>query len=470
MKRIISTAITLSLLLTMLSQPAWATQEQSETVIQEEIINLDLNTAPDNDELFDQYVEQSIFEMSSISLFTAPLVGDNLSDTDKYVYNELKKKIEVIAANGGSTDTFEIDLSDKGVTYTIKSTSEGYVIDTISGLNISNIISALLTDCSYELYWFDKTFHYYSISGMSSGTSQYTATSITFMLPVVADYQGDSIFTVSNDKITLALSAKETADSVIETARNKSTTYEQLLYCFDYIKENAVYGTPGTYGNTYQMISVFDGRSDTNPVCEGYSKAFKYLCDGIGVDCYLVSGTLGAPHMWNIVTLDDVNYLVDVTNCDDNTVGNPDKLFLKGYSSKQDTSYKFSFKSTSSITTVTFTYDAETIAMFDGTGILDISPSDYVIPELTTSITISENDSNYDTINAQVYCTEEGNTLYCAAYNANGILLEAMIQNLSAGSNPVNFTPTNVAETSSVKLFVLNSEFIPMCPEQYVCK
>ena len=99
------------------------------------------------------------------------------------------------------------------------------------------------------------------------------------------------------------------------------------------------------YGDPWQLIYVFDGDSTTNVVCEGYSKAFKYLCDQSefdydGFDCILATGCLGyssgsGGHMWNIVTMDDGNhYLVDITNMDEGTTSSDD-LFLKGYSSKR---------------------------------------------------------------------------------------------------------------------------------------
>jgi hypothetical protein len=76
-------------------------------------------------------------------------------------------------------------------------------------------------------------------------------------------------------------------------------------------------------------------------VCEGYAKAFKYLCDLTDFDkeiyCYLISGVLSVSgssegHMWNVLVMDGVNYLVDVTNYD----GNPSSrsyLFLGGATS-----------------------------------------------------------------------------------------------------------------------------------------
>ena len=96
-----------------------------------------------------------------------------------------------------------------------------------------------------------------------------------------------------------------------------------------------------SYGNPWQIIYVFDGNSSTNVVCEGYAKAFKYLCDLTDFDkeiyCYLLSGELrsggsGEGHMWNVVSIDGVNYLVDITNYDGYAYIRSD-LFLGGATS-----------------------------------------------------------------------------------------------------------------------------------------
>ena len=97
---------------------------------------------------------------------------------------------------------------------------------------------------------------------------------------------------------------------------------------------------------------MFDGDPETNVVCEGYAKAFQYLCDlstfsDPNINSYIVTGVMAGgtgagPHMWNMVTLEDGNhYLVDVTNCDGDpnssevSIGYPDKLFLRIYDEKE---------------------------------------------------------------------------------------------------------------------------------------
>ena len=55
------------------------------------------------------------------------------------------------------------------------------------------------------------------------------------------------------------------------------------------------------------------------PVCEGYSCAFKLLCDELGVPCICVSGSMTSlsAHMWNYVQLENGQwYQVDVTTGD----------------------------------------------------------------------------------------------------------------------------------------------------------
>jgi hypothetical protein len=101
----------------------------------------------------------------------------------------------------------------------------------------------------------------------------------------------------------------------------------------------------GTYGDQWQMISVFDGDPGTKAVCEGYAKAFKFLCDlsefrSPLVDAYLFSGTMQYEedgglhediHMWNVVRMNDGKYyLADITNCDKDGEGSSDELFLAG--------------------------------------------------------------------------------------------------------------------------------------------
>ena len=102
----------------------------------------------------------------------------------------------------------------------------------------------------------------------------------------------------------------------------------QVEYLNQTLIETNAYNSAVAKGNTsaasddaWRCISALDGRSGvTAPVCEGYSRAFKVLCDELGIPCVLTEGsakgsvseTPGA-HMWNYVQLDGSWYAVDVT-------------------------------------------------------------------------------------------------------------------------------------------------------------
>lgn len=72
----------------------------------------------------------------------------------------------------------------------------------------------------------------------------------------------------------------------------------------------------------FECVSALSGRLGAEgPVCEGYARALKVLCDRLGIPCVLVDGwaladaetNLRSPHMWNYVELDGAWYGVDVT-------------------------------------------------------------------------------------------------------------------------------------------------------------
>ena len=155
-------------------------------------------------------------------------------------------------------------------------------------------------------------------------------------------------------------------------------TYGKLVAYREYITKAVDYNFDAAntanypYGDPWQLIYVFDNDPDTNVVCEGYSKAFKYLCDltWTGSDpevaCYLPTGTMdggtGAGlHMWNIVSIGGANYLTDITNCDSGTFGAPDQLFLCGVRGGVDSGYIADLTGGA----VTYVYDKETLALYD---------------------------------------------------------------------------------------------------------
>lgn len=133
-----------------------------------------------------------------------------------------------------------------------------------------------------------------------------------------------------------------------------SSRYDQLAFVHDWLTHNNLYnsyaaglGSPVGDSSPWEAISALD--TSLSPVCEGYARAFKLICDELGIPCVLASGR---DHMWNCVQMEDgAWYAVDVTYDDPvysyngvtqdklESGGESRKYFLVGAQSLQDHTY-----------------------------------------------------------------------------------------------------------------------------------
>lgn len=94
-------------------------------------------------------------------------------------------------------------------------------------------------------------------------------------------------------------------------------TYEQLLYVHDWLTTHNEYDSDaaneGGEENYFAWTPLAALTDEGQPICEGYSKAFKLVCDELGIPCILADGWAGGGHMWNQVLLNGAWYAVDVT-------------------------------------------------------------------------------------------------------------------------------------------------------------
>ena len=401
-KKWLASLLSLAMLLSLLPTAAFAVEpEEGGEVTVTETTDLSGAYLPGNDELLAGYVQQLMYPNYGVSLMANWGSSDGVLNTaEQAIYGQLKGKIEVVAATGGPT-VFTVPAPD--ITWQTGSTGETLKQEAAEKFNAAvdtgKILDCLLVDCPYELYWFDKTEGAgvqwsYSISSDGSTAS---ITSLTATLHVAQGYQDGNTTTVDGTRAAGAEAAAANARSIVNANRGLSD-YERLEAYKDKICELVSYDDSAAsggaaYGDPWQLVNVFDPDPDTNVVCEGYAKAFQYLCDLSGLTCYTVTGTMRGgtgegPHMWNIVTLDGANYLVDVTNCDEGTVGSPDKLFMVGAIDGTSSGY--------TISGVTYTYDSETKALYDDQ-ILTLSWNDYA-PSVA-SVTIGGETTNYTNIN-----------------------------------------------------------------------
>jgi len=356
----------------------------------------DPDCLPDNEEIFAAYVQRE-FERElygEVSTF-GTAAGNRLSGLEKAVYDDLKVQLTQVADGGSSSTALAVTADLSSLTWTkeqlgvstivsggsLTSEAQAAVAEKFSqALDTKALLSCLLADCPYELYWFDKTAGIQTGYSMSGNSTKISITGVTVSFSVASAY--GSGYTADIAKTGATKSAIVNAKAIV-TANAGKTDREKLDAYRSKICELVSYNhsTAGAaYGDPWQLIYVFDGNNSTNVVCEGYAKAFQYLCDLSDfegdVTCYTVSGQMtggtgSGGHMWNVVRLEGRNLLVDVTNCDTGAIGAPDKLFLTAVAGTDSgRTHTFPINSTN----VVFTYDESQKDLFCN-GYLALTPT-----------------------------------------------------------------------------------------------
>jgi len=93
--------------------------------------------------------------------------------------------------------------------------------------------------------------------------------------------------------------------------------FNQERAIFTHLVVNTKYNYNYTEGE-HTNFSIIGPLLDGVAVCEGFAKAFKYLCDAVNLPCLVAEGRASAPnvveqvaHAWNIVNLAGSSYHVD---------------------------------------------------------------------------------------------------------------------------------------------------------------
>lgn len=326
----------------------------------------------------------------------------SMNPTLRAVYDQLVPEIQKIAAGQGSSSAFSLGIQmtftkeelgiegdmlvrgDDGQYHFSEETGAAIEKAVNEVMDMDMLLNQLLAHHPYELYWFDKSFSEGAIrvkySYGTDGQQTVMVGDFVIMMAVSQDYavtdaatQQYYLYSPETAKTGAASAAAAKAAEVVAENQGKGT-YGKLVAYREYITKAVDYNFDVAntanypYGDPWQLIYVFDGDPNTNVVCEGYSKAFKYLCDltWTGSDpevaCYLPTGTMdGDAHMWNVVSIGGANYLTDITNCDSGTFGAPDQLFLCGVRGGVDSGYITDLTGGA----VTYVYDKETLALYD---------------------------------------------------------------------------------------------------------
>lgn len=104
--------------------------------------------------------------------------------------------------------------------------------------------------------------------------------------------------------------------------QNFTTDYEKCRWIHNYLVKSVRYNFeavsyPNNFPEAFEIDGVFKGK---RAVCEGIAKAYKFLCDKLGVESLIAFGTATSEyfgqdllHAWNIIKIENQFMHVDVT-------------------------------------------------------------------------------------------------------------------------------------------------------------
>ncbi|MCD8157714.1 MAG: hypothetical protein LUD77_02130 [Clostridiales bacterium] len=262
-----------------------------------------------------------------------------LSDSEKKIYNAVESKMNTSGilsgikektfsfSNGVSftTPMLQVDVSTSSIGVNMTVDSAGSYWDSISDAGL-----AYIYDNSDEVWICNFT--------ASVSASNRRISTIHYYFFSTSDYSS-----VSSD-----ITAFDSwAGNVLSEASPYSSYYEKLKYMHDSLCNQTSYNYSSLllyFGDeSFRYTHAASGIVVLNNqvVCEGYAKAYKYLCDQADIPCLIITST---DHMWNVVQMEDGEwYGVDCTWDDGSSISH--SYFLKGTAVFEDHSYTnpFSF-------------------------------------------------------------------------------------------------------------------------------
>ncbi len=117
---------------------------------------------------------------------------------------------------------------------------------------------------------------------------------------------------------------EETKRIIRENINEHQSDYDKVRVLHDYLKCNLEYDYIAASSSEIQKLEILEAHNIVGAllkkkcVCDGFAKAFKFLCDKIDLECWVVVGTGNSsvesgPHAWNIVRINGYYHHVDVT-------------------------------------------------------------------------------------------------------------------------------------------------------------
>lgn len=110
------------------------------------------------------------------------------------------------------------------------------------------------------------------------------------------------------------LEFEDICNQIIKNIPKESTTYEKYYYLAAALSNRVEYDYLLDLPGNYTPYCIVTGSG----ICQGYAKAYQYLCQKANLWCRMVSGASeNVAHAWNIVKLDSGIFHIDVTWADE---------------------------------------------------------------------------------------------------------------------------------------------------------
>lgn len=273
------------------------------------------------------FQEDGAQEVVSEQLFNAIQDGDGtmysqLTQRQKICYNALVNVpvSQVLTASKGPNGYRQVKLSVtgvKGITFSGYVSGGSFKLDSAGAAAQKSLMTDLraaivsLYSDRPDMVWIRTMSYGYSSTRVSSTKAQVTTVNFSFALDF-GGIEGQMHETMMEAADIIARGAASQPDQyrkvrLVHDVLVKANTYNHAA------ADNAISGLP--YEMSHCAYSALIPGDSYEPVCDGYSEAFKLVCDRLKIYCAVpVSET----HMWNNVKMDDgLWYNVDVTWDDD---------------------------------------------------------------------------------------------------------------------------------------------------------
>jgi hypothetical protein len=114
----------------------------------------------------------------------------------------------------------------------------------------------------------------------------------------------------TESRASMRESLEAAADLCISQISEDASVYQRIKYVYEYLIQTVDYNLGSQDSQNIQSALLYH-----SSVCAGYSKAFQYILNRMGLFCTYITGKTvsGGDHGWNMVRIGENYYYVDVT-------------------------------------------------------------------------------------------------------------------------------------------------------------